>query len=252
MRLYLKLVIPLLIILAAFSACQKKKAVPVDAPPISEPVSGSNGIYSGFFVIEQQFNYDTLNNLISNPHYRPWVRVFNEPQNDYAITKGVNNGVVKVDYQSIPFYNGTNAYIGNVRPNFDSAGYRFSLSNSINLPSFQYNCTDTFYVVPSFLFGFIPPQISVNQPFTIPLPSTAGVDEILVFVKKQDGTPLSAIKRFPAGTTQLTLNPNDFANVTSGLHDIEVVIKRFFVKNIGGKTFRFELHTVTDLTKRFV
>jgi hypothetical protein len=235
--------------------CSKKNTIPADAPPSGKPPVEESGIYSGFFVIEKVFRYDTLNNQISPHVFKPWARVFNSPQNDYNITKGVNNGTVSVDYKPLNYQSGVNAFVGNPRSSFDSVGFRFHFGSATNLPTFQniLSQQDTFYLIQPFLLGFIPTQISVNQPFSIPLPNTNGVDEILVYVKKSDGSPLSEIKRFPGGgTTTLTLNPVDFANVSLGYHDIEVAIKRFFPKTIGGKTFRFELHTVVSLTKRFI
>jgi hypothetical protein len=249
----MKYLIPFLLIIVSLSACRKKETIPADEPPVSvPPPSNALGVYSGFFAIEEHKDYDTLNNQITQTYYTPWARVFNETQNDYAITKGINSGNVSVDYKPLAYQAGVNAYLGANRTSFDSTLYRFALTGSSVLPSFNYLCTDTFYKVNPFLISLIPVQISVSQTLTVPVPGTNGFDEIVVFVKKQDGTPLSEIKRFPAGTTQMILNPNDFSNVTLGYHQIEVIIKRYFVKQYGGKTFRFELHTVTTLTKRFV
>ncbi len=248
----MKYLIPILLIIVSLSSCRKNETIPADEPPVAIPPPSNTGVYSGFFVIEEHKDYDTLNNQQTQTYFTPWARVFNETQNDYAITKGVNSGNVSIDNKLLTYQTSVNAYLGANRLVFDSTGYRFALSGSSNLPSFNYNCTDTFYKVNPFLISLIPVQISVSQTLTVPVPGTNGFDEIVVFVKKSDGTPLSEIKRFPPGTTQMVLNPNDFSNVTLGLHQIEVIIKRYFVKQYGGKTVRFELNTVTTLTKRFV
>lgn len=246
-----KIGIYLFCVLALLSACRKTENLPANAQDYA-PVSGeSTGPFSGFFVIEQHNEFDTMSVPTVPTYYTPWVRLFDKPNNDYAMLSGKNIGTVQADNQPLTYQPGANAYIGANRPGFDSTWYHFKLTSG-TLPSFYHIHKDSFYIIPPIYVAIIPPQITYTQQLVIPMPTTTGFDEIVVFIKKPDGTPLSPVKRFPAGTAQLVLNPRDFAGVPLGVHLVEVIIKRFQIKQLGGKTYRFELNNVITLSKRFI
>lgn len=238
-------------VLTLVSACRKTEQIPSTAQDYVSISKETAGLYSGFFVIEQHHEFDTLSSPTTPTYYTPWVRLFDKPKNDYAMMSGKNLGSVTVDSQPLTYQPGVNAYVGANRTAFDSTWYHFKL-NSGSLPSFYHVHKDSFYTIPPIYIAIIPPQLTYTQQLVIPMPTTTGFDEIVVFVKNPDGTALSPVKRFPAGTAQLILNPRDFMGVPLGVRQIEVIIKRYQVKQLGGKTYRFELNNVITLSKRFI
>lgn len=252
-----KLILTLIALGLLLGACRKTETIPADAPVQTPPPQSKLGLYSGFFVIECHNEFDTLSKPTSPVYYTPWVRLFDIPQNDYSITKGKNMGaLVAITTQTqttfLNYVGNLNAYLGNNLNAFDSVvTYNFSSSN-LALTSFSCTHVDSFYSIPPLYVAIIPPQITYTQSLSLPMPTTTGFDEIIVFVKRPDGTPLSVIKRFPAGSSQLVLNPNDFTTVPLGVQNIEVIIKRYKTQQINRKTYRFEYHNVITIAKRFI